>query len=174
MENFKLDKNIKILKNNTDNNIIVLNNNTKKNYILGKKEANVLQYFDGQNSIKEIAKKNSYFNEDELRQLALQLKEIGIIENKKIKKKINPLKIKLSLFNPDKHLKSKLLTNILFYITYVFNLTFIIFGGLCVYYRLSFGNDINKIEYINNIDLANLNLKKISIIIRACENFSVN
>ena len=81
----------------------IYNKNTGKTFVLGEKESAVFRLMNGVNTLEDIQRKCPWYTVDEIRKLAAAFTEIGMFDKKKAK--INPLKIKLSLFNPNKLLK---------------------------------------------------------------------
>lgn len=97
-----------------DSKLNIYNRNTGKTYVLGEKESRVFQSLNGANTLDEIQQKCPFYTYDEVEKLISAFAEIGFFETKK--KKFNPLKIKLRLFNPNKLLSEcGVLTRILHY-----------------------------------------------------------
>lgn len=93
----------------------IFNRNTGKTYTLGKNESSVYQLLNGANTIDDISRQCSFYNRQEIDALIKAFSDLGFFE--KIKKKFNPFKIKLRLFNPNKLMNTNsLLTKILYYI----------------------------------------------------------
>lgn len=81
----------------------IYNKSTGKTFVLGEKEACVFKCLNGANSLSDIQKQCDFYSEEEIEKLISAFDEIGLFETDK--KKFNPLKIKLRLFNPNKIMK---------------------------------------------------------------------
>lgn len=125
--------------------ITVYNNNTDKTYSLGEKEGRVLACLDGKRSISELHELCEFYSEDELKLLLNAFSELGLFE--KHKTIINPLKIKIRLWNPNKIFeRDAAITKCLFFIIfYVCPLLFAIGVAVSFYsrYLLSNQSDFN-------------------------------
>lgn len=93
----------------------IFNRNTGKTYTLGKNESSVYQLLNGANTINDITLQCSFYTEKEIDALIKAFSDLGFFE--KAKKKFNPFKIKLRLFNPNKLMRADSpLTKILHYV----------------------------------------------------------
>ena len=86
-----------------DSKLNIYNKNTGKTFVLGEKETRVFKLLDGTNSVEDIQRLCPFYTAEELDKLISAFSDIGFFE--KAKKKFNPLKIKLRLFNPNKYFK---------------------------------------------------------------------
>lgn len=82
----------------------VFNRNTGKTYTLGSNESAVYQMLNGANTVDDVLQKCSCYSRKETEALIEAFSDLGFFE--KEKKKFNPFKIKLRLFNPNKLLKT--------------------------------------------------------------------
>lgn len=82
----------------------IFNRNTGKTYTLGKNESNVFQLLNGANTINDISRQCSFYTGQEIDALIKAFSDLGFFE--KTKMKLNPFKIKLKLFNPNKLLRT--------------------------------------------------------------------
>lgn len=78
----------------------IYNRNTGKTFVLGEKESKVFKLMNGVNTAEDIHAQCSFYTIEEIEKLAAAFSEIGMFE--KIKRNVNPFKIKLRLFNPNK------------------------------------------------------------------------
>lgn len=93
----------------------VFNRNTGKTYTLGSNEAAVYQLLNGANTVDDVLQKCPCYSRQETEALIKAFSDLGFFE--KEKKKFNPFKIKLRLFNPNKLIKTgSSVTKILHYI----------------------------------------------------------
>lgn len=83
-----------------ENKLQIFNRNTGKTYTLGKNESTVYQLLNGANTVDEVLQKCSCYSKQEIEALIKAFSNLGFFE--KGKKKFNPFKIKLRLFNPNK------------------------------------------------------------------------
>lgn len=111
MENYSIASHIEAFPYETKK-LNIFNRNTGKSYILGEKEAQVFVLLNGVNSIAEIHKKCSFYSVEDIENLISAFADIGFFDKKK---KFNPLKIQIRLFNPNKLIKeNSLLSKILY------------------------------------------------------------
>lgn len=97
-----------------DDKLQIFNRNTGKTYTLGKNESSVYQLLNGANTLDEISRQCSFYSRQEIDALVKAFSDLGFFE--KVKKRFNPFKIKLRLFNPNKLMKSdSVLTKLLHY-----------------------------------------------------------
>lgn len=82
-----------------DNKLNIFNKNTGKTFVLGDKESQVFQLMNGLNTVEDIHNKCPFYTVEEIIKLAEAFSEIGLFEKKNTR--LNPLKIKLRLFNPN-------------------------------------------------------------------------
>lgn len=82
----------------------IFNKNTGKTYTLGKNESLVYQLLNGANTPDEISGQCTFYNRQEIDALIKAFSDLGFFE--KVKKKFNPFKIKLRLFNPNRLMRS--------------------------------------------------------------------
>ena len=82
----------------------IYNRDTGKTFVLGEKESQVFKLMNGANTVEDIQAECEFYTVEEINNLAQAFKEIGLFD--KSKKKFNPLKIKLRLFNPNKFFKA--------------------------------------------------------------------
>lgn len=82
----------------------VFNRNTGKTYTLGSNESTVYQLLNGANTVDDVLQKCSCYSRQETEALIKAFSDLGFFE--KEKKKFNPFKIKLRLFNPNKLIKT--------------------------------------------------------------------
>jgi len=115
----------------------IYNRSTGKTFVLGEKEAGVFKCLNGANSIEDIQLKCPYYSFDEIEKLINAFAGIGLFES--AKKRFNPLKIKMRLFNPNRMLKDdSLVTKILHYLI-LFAWPIVLVAGL-VFFRMSMNN----------------------------------
>ncbi len=101
----------------------IYNKSTGKTFVLGEKESGVFKCLNGANSVDDVHTACPYYTREEIEKLISAFAEIGLFESRR--RKFNPLKIKMRLFNPNKFMKEEgLITRILHY--------FILFGWLVV------------------------------------------
>ncbi|MBE6701756.1 MAG: M50 family metallopeptidase [Ruminococcaceae bacterium] len=86
----------------------IYNKSTGKTFVLGEKEACVFKCLNGANSLSDIHKQCGFYSKEEIEKLINAFGEIGLFESGK--RKFNPLKIKMRLFNPNKLMKEDSLT----------------------------------------------------------------
>lgn len=111
-----------------DDKLQIFNRNTGKTYTLGKNESSVYQLLNGANTLDEISRQCSFYSRQEIDALVKAFSDLGFFE--KVKKRFNPFKIKLRLFNPNKLMKSdSVLTKLLHY-TILFICPLIFFAGI--------------------------------------------
>lgn len=92
----------------------IYNRDTGKTFVLGEKESQVFKLMNGANTVEDIQSKCDFYTVEEICKLAQAFKDIGLFD--KSKKKFNPLKIKLRLFNPNKFFKEDgLITKVMHY-----------------------------------------------------------
>lgn len=96
-----------------DTKLSIFNKNTSKTFVLGEKEAGVFRYLNGANTIEDIQAKCPYYTTEEIEKLINAFGEIGLFDTGK--RKFNPLKIKMRLFNPNKLVKEDSLLTKLFH-----------------------------------------------------------
>lgn len=117
----------------------IYNRSTGKTFVLGEKEAGVFKCLNGVNSIETIHLKCPYYSIDEINQLIKAFAEIGLFESSK--RRFNPLKIKMRLFNPNKMIKEEsLMTKILHYLILI-GYPVLLLAGI-VLFRLSMNNPV--------------------------------
>lgn len=93
----------------------IYNKSTGKTFVLGEKEACVFKCLNGANSLSDIHKQCGFYSKEEIEKLINAFGEIGLFETGK--KRFNPLKIKLRLFNPNKIMnENSLVTKVLHYL----------------------------------------------------------
>ena len=97
------------------NKVNIYNKNTGKTFLVGEKEGRVLSCLDGHRTIASVQEECPFYTTQEIEQLIEAFNQIGLFE--KQKKKINILKLKLRLFNPNKLFSNEgKLTKISFYV----------------------------------------------------------
>lgn len=93
----------------------IYNKSTGKTFVLGEKEACVFRCLNGANSLEDIQNYCPFYSMEEIEKLVAAFEEIGLFETGK--RKFNPLKIKMRLFNPNKLMKEDgLITKVLHYL----------------------------------------------------------
>ena len=95
-----------------DTKLSIYNKSTGKTFVLGEKESGVFKCLNGANSVDDVHAACPYYTREEIEQLISAFAEIGLFESGK--RKFNPLKIKMRLFNPNKFMKEEgLITKLL-------------------------------------------------------------
>ena len=94
----------------------IYNKSTGKTFVLGEKESGVFKCLNGANSVDDVYEACQYYTKEEIIELISAFEKIGLFESGK--RKFNPLKIKMRLFNPNRFFKAEgLMTRILHYFT---------------------------------------------------------
>lgn len=119
----------------------IFNRNTGKTYTLGKNESSVYQLLNGANTINDISRQCSFYTKQEIDALIKAFSDLGFFE--KAKKKFNPFKIKLRLFNPNKLMRAdspltKILHCIILFICPLMFITGIVMNRILVNDAMSF------------------------------------
>lgn len=97
-----------------DTKISIYNTNTGKTFVLGEKESSVFKFLNGANTLDDIHQACPFYSKEDIEKLISAFEQIGMFEI--IKKKFNPFKIKLRLFNPNRLMKEEsLITKLLHY-----------------------------------------------------------
>lgn len=130
---------------------LILNKQNSQSYELGKRETAVISLIDGNRSPLEISEICSFFTEEEIIGLESRLAELNIISKKKSPLKINPFKIKLPLFSPDKVFREGRVTNIFYYLFTVINSLCILVGAGAAVFTLLQGVSAEKTAYIQSL-----------------------
>ena len=155
----KYNKNLVINETNQDQ-ITIFHKKTGKNYVIGNKEYKVLKLLDGNHTLLDIENENTQYSKEELSKLITCFKELHLLEENN-KMKINFLKLKIGIFNPDKILKNSYMIKILYFlITIVYPLLFV--GGI-MYHILFNELMINNIGIYTN-QFMSVNWKNLLII----------
>ena len=81
--------------------VTVYHRKTRKTYSLGAKEAQVLQCFDGVNTLEAVQIACPFYSEEEIAKLTQAFCDLGFFEGHQKKRYFNPLKIHLRLLNPN-------------------------------------------------------------------------
>ncbi|ABX43928.1 metalloprotease [Lachnoclostridium phytofermentans] len=97
---------IEILSEKKDS-VLIFEKKSKRTFNLGYKEYNVLKNLDGKSTIEEINRNNLLFKKEEIEQLIEVFRNINLLNDSTVKKKINILKLKKSLTNPNKYINEK-------------------------------------------------------------------
>lgn len=115
---------VQISKTN-ENKFIVYVPQLDESYEIGYKEYSVLSLLDGKNDINNISEKIEHYSESEILALINEFEKLKMVSpfnqsKKNIKKKFNPIKIKLKLFEPNSIIRSdskivRILSNFLIY-----------------------------------------------------------
>ena len=121
----------------------IYNRNTGKTFVLGENESQVFKLMNGVNTAEDIHAECPFYTVAEINKLATAFSEIGMFEKKK--RKFNPFKIKIRLFNPNKlFAENGCITKILYYMICL---------GAPVLFLVSFfamrGLDQNPVEYMS-------------------------
>lgn len=103
MEQFTLSRDVELFPEKNGR-ITVFHRKTRKTYVLGEKEAQVLQKFDGQHSQEDLVQECSFFSPEEIRQLTEAFHGLELFEGTKRKQKFSLRslwKMRLRLFSPN-------------------------------------------------------------------------
>lgn len=108
--------------------VLVLNKRNGQSYELGNKESAVLALIDGKRTPLEISEICGFFSEEEIISLEKQLLDIDILCKGKKPIKLNLLKVKIPIFNPNHLFKDSKIINTFYYLFTATNVLFIIVG----------------------------------------------
>lgn len=129
---------------------LVMNKQNGQSFELGEKETKVIALTDGRRTPLEISEACGFFTEEEIIDLEAQLAELNIIVKSKTAVKINPLKIKLALFSPDKIFGNGRGTRILYYLFIVINSLLALAGTAATIINITGGIDTEKTAFIQS------------------------
>lgn len=82
------------------NGVTIYNSNTDKTYTIGDKEAKVLAQLDGRSSLQQLQQACDFYSEEELIRLLEAFAGLGFFTRQK--RRLNPFKLKLRLWNPNR------------------------------------------------------------------------
>lgn len=106
----------------------VFNRNTGKTYTLGSNESAVYLLLNGSNTVDDVLQKCPFYSSQETEALIKAFSDLGFFD--KEKKKFNPFKIKLRLFNPNKLIKTDSALTRLFHYIILFMCPIIFIAGI--------------------------------------------